>query len=369
VRALAALVLMSGCGSRPDPWACKDKAAELEARMKREQADADAMGRVTDLFGYPQSEAIAELPLSTEGKHPFTPGFAIWTDTTPEAFERVIAARGCTKKPLVIYLVPHTPDALAASIGEQAAWIRAASTRWGVELEPRLVVRLPEARDYNPWPPEATDEVKAWAKAVLAIEGEERWEKLKARSRAAIDGCSAIGERMASGVDEGGSTEAILGVPRGLSDCGCLGVDYDELVGVFHLLNLIRTEVAWTPANATSTMRAIPPLACDAHEPIAMRRIDSWEGPPPPNLEEMIAQLASDIAPCLQRSPIEEAGLYTLDVRTTELSNHKRLEGELHARDGRRGFSDFDRCVRSEVELETPATGSTRIDFYVPGGL
>lgn len=303
--------------------------------------------------------------MSAEGKHPFEPGFAIWTDTQPDAFERVIAARACAKQPLAIYLVPHMPDALAVAIGEHAAWIRAAGKQWGVELEPRVVVRLPEKRPYRPWPVEATDELKAWSKEVFAIEGEGRLERFQPQARAAFAGCPAIGERMTAGVDAENNSDALLGVPRGLADCGCLGVDYDEVVGIAYLLGMITTEVAWIPANATSTTRAIPPLECGNLQPIAMRREDSWEGSPPPNLEEVVAEPVNDVDECAQQQPIDAAGLFSLTIAASEVGE-TTLEASLRPLDGHRGFSDFDRCVYYSQKLDVPAKGSTSIDFYVP---
>ena len=381
----------ASCKSRVDPKVCKDTTDRLERRLIDESRQLDAMSAVKA-----QLDQDAELPRVAGGKTTFEPGLALWLDT--ETFPDAIAAEACGhhEGPVRVYLLaaPSDPTSLLVA---RVAWLEAAARAWKLSIEPLLVVRLPGEVEYTPWPGHPSAELKKFAYDMFAMNDvSARTAKLKSRlERAAGDCFAAIGKQVEK-VGDGTPLAYQLALPHGLRDCGCRGVNLDEVVATYHILELARTDVAWARLS-TSTGTAltaapsvgelvsklvvddkttarlepgaaasVPPLACRELQPIVLRRVDRWDPAPPPELGDAVSELLERLGGCLERYGLDRSAVASLRFSTSSLGDHGQLEVDLDTFGRSRDTWDLHECMRASFDLKTPADGSTAVDVLLP---
>jgi hypothetical protein len=191
-------------------------------------------------------------------------------------------------------------------------------------------------------------------------------EQLRPRVQKAAAGCDAIAKHgQAAATSNGTMLDMRLALPRGLRDCGCSGVDLDEVIGVYHALDLMKTDLASAPITANSTRRPVPPLACDHLQPIVTRQLDDWESRPPAELAAFVAEMRVAVADCVARYGLERSDIFDLTI-STPLAGIEELAVRLEPLGNKPDSYRLKDCMSKSIQLDTPASGSTTLRWYIP---
>lgn len=186
---------------------------------------------------------------------------------------------------------------------------------------------------------------------------------LRERMRAAAGGCQ---DELAKRHENAMGADHALALPAALRDCNCDVGNFDELLGLYQVIERRRTQLAWVRPDVGSTKRRVPARTCERRAPIVLRRSDQWKKRP----RELAAAIADSFAlleRCIAQDPPSRSHVLEMITATSRLGDHKELEVRFRSFDSNRDAYDLASCTRTAgIDLHVASDGISRLEVYVP---